>query len=54
MKNRTNRARTASTTGKRADTLTKLGKEIADLRAQLDDLAADRAKDPPKRSPRKS
>ncbi len=55
MKNRNPRARPAVTaTGKRADTLSKLGKDIAELRARLADLAKDRAKDPPKKSPRKS
>lgn len=55
MKNRNPRSRSASSaTDKRADTLTKLGKEITDLRARLAALAEDRAKDPPKKSPKKS
>lgn len=54
MKNRNPRTRASSPAAKRSDTLTKLGKEIAELRTRLADLAADRAKDPPKKSSKKS
>lgn len=55
MKNRTPRSRAGATAAaKRTATLTKLGQEIADLQARLADLAADRAKDPPKKSSKRS
>ncbi len=45
--------RTRPKPDKPAEKITKLGQEIAVLRASLENLAADRAKVPPKKSPKK-